>query len=360
MPLSISINNTLIIDGSEFVRIYNENAPSFDIERIKGILTPKKVDDNYFTCFGYKINIKSTIYSGAKSDDLIEGWNKIVGFDKYQDIFESFFEIEIYNYCRMLSGLGAYLFPILEFLKLSYWYHRASKILGSPVKLLQIKKEILGKAVLLNKYPKASQSINAYEDLLDTQSDFYSEMMFAVLGQQSHHNISMNKKSDFLIDNIVAEVKSIHDEFDSKNLDADLNPILGMSLPNSCGIKDLKDIICTQVMRDKWKSHLGKAIRKQRAKIIFFNATHSQPLQRVSIYVEEKKLRKSFDEMLGPSLASMNNVDSIPVLVMLEMMHQYHITTFFSFLVPVRNKNTNPELDLSRYTVDYIVNSILI
>ncbi len=41
----------------------------------------------------------------------------------------------------MLNGLSAYLFPVLELLKLCYWYQQSSKILGSAVKLLQIKKE---------------------------------------------------------------------------------------------------------------------------------------------------------------------------------------------------------------------------
>ncbi len=78
------------------------------------------------------------------------------------------------------------------------------------------------------------------------------------------------------------------------------------------------------------------------------------------MFLEQKELRKSFDNMVNPSLKSINNDDSVPVLVVLKTIHQYHITTFFSFLVPVRNKNTNPELDLSRYTVDYLLTSILI
>jgi hypothetical protein len=141
LPISININNTPIIDGSGFVRIYNENAPFFHIEKIKDSLIPNKVDDNYIPSFGYRIEIKASIFKNSKSDDLIEGWNNIIGFTKYQDIFESFFELEIYNYCRMLSELSAYLSPVLELLKLCDWYQQSSKILGSAVKLLQIKKE---------------------------------------------------------------------------------------------------------------------------------------------------------------------------------------------------------------------------
>jgi hypothetical protein len=81
-------------------------------------------------------------------------------------------------------------------------------------------------------------------------------------------------------------------------------------------------------------------------------------LQRVSIFLEEKGLRKSFDNMLKKSLSFLNNKDSIPVLVMLESIHQYHITTFFSFLAPVKDKDGNAELDLTKYTVEYIKNNI--
>ena len=87
MPISININNTPIIDGSGFIRIYNENAPFFHIEKIKDSLIPNKVDDNYITSLGYRIEIKASIFKNSKSDDLIEGWNNIIGFNKSQDIF---------------------------------------------------------------------------------------------------------------------------------------------------------------------------------------------------------------------------------------------------------------------------------
>ena len=54
--------------------------------------------------------------------------------------------------------------------------------------------------------------------------------MFAVLSHIFDHNVSLNKNNDFVIDNNIAEVKSIHDKFDNKILDKDLGPILKMSL----------------------------------------------------------------------------------------------------------------------------------
>jgi hypothetical protein len=356
--LSIHLNKMLIVDGSGFINIYNENRPIFNFEKIKSSLIPKVVDDNYFTCWGYKINVKSTIFKDAKSNDLMKGWNMIINSIEDEDIFESFFELEIYNYCRILNGFDAYLFPALELLKLCYWFYMCSEILESRSKLLQIKKEILGKSQVIKKYSKASESSEAYDDLLNTISDFRSEMMFAVLSHKNGHNVSLNKRNDFVIDNNIAEVKSIHDKFDKKILDKDSNLILKLSLHDHFSYDDVKDIIYNQITRKKWIYHLNKAIKKQKGKIILFNVTESQKLQRISIFLEDKGLRKSFDYMLNRSLV--DNCDSIPVLVTLESIHQYHIMSFFCFLAPVKYENSNPELDLSRYTTKYLKDNIFL
>jgi hypothetical protein len=192
--LTISINDTLVIDGSRFIHLYHENAPYFDIKKIKSSLNPNIINDEYLICFGYRINVKSTIFKDAKSNDLMKGFNMIINSIEDEDIFESFFELEIYNYCRALNGFDAYLFPSLELLKLCYWFYMCSEILESESKLLQIKKEILGKSRVINRYSKASESCKAYEDLLNTTSDFSSEMMFVVLSHRNGHDVSLNKK----------------------------------------------------------------------------------------------------------------------------------------------------------------------
>jgi hypothetical protein len=358
--LRMTLNNIVLIDGSEFIRIYNENAPFFCLQTIQNRVAASKVDDNYITYFGYRINVKSTIFKDALSDDVLEGWDIIIRNNKHQDILGSFFELEIHNYCRYLNRLNAYIVPSLELARLCYWHSKCSKISGSDRKLLQIRREILGKSRVLIKYSKASESIAAYEDLLDTTCDFYSEMMFAVLSRLAGHNVSLNKSNDFVVDNNIAEVKSIHDKFDVNKSDPNSSPFLQMSLPDPFTIADLKDMISGQVRRGKWISHLKKAIQKQKGKIIFFNATHSQGLYYVSNFLEEKQLRKGYDAMLNASLSFVNNNDSMPVLVMLENIHEHHKTTFFCFLVPIKNKDSNQELDLSRYSHDYVKNNIFL
>jgi hypothetical protein len=356
--LFIRINDTLVLDGSGFISLFNENAPHFVIN--KSNLIPRIVDDNYIVWYGYKINVKSIIFKDAKSSDLTKGFNLIIDSTKNEYIFKSFFKGEIYNYYCYLCGFDAYYLPSIEFLKLCYWFYMCSQILKSQSKLLQIKKEILGKSRVLNSYSRTSEAFRAYENLLNSTSDFYSELMFAVLSHKFDHDVSFNKSNDFVIDNNIAEVKSIHDKFDMKILDKDSSSMLRKSLPDSFCYEDMLDTISQQITRKKWIYHLKTAIKKQEAKIILFNGTQSQQLQAVSIFIEEKELRKSFEYTLAKCIPFINNDECIPVLVILENIHQYHTMSFFCFLVPVIDKNSNPELDLSNYNTSYLKDKIFL
>ncbi len=71
--------------------------------------------------------------------------------------------------------------------------------------------------------------------------------MFAVLSHKDSHNISFNRNDDFVIDNGLAEVKSIHDKFVKEALDKDSHYILKKSLPDNFGYDDVKEIICDQI-----------------------------------------------------------------------------------------------------------------
>jgi len=354
--LFIRINDTLVLDGSGFISLYNEIAAHVVINKN---LIPRIVDDDYIESYGYKINVKSIIFKDAKSGDLIKGFDLIIDSTKNENIFRSFFKGEIYNYYRYLSGFDAYYLPSIEFLKLCYWFYMCSQILESRSKLLQIKKEVLGKSQVLNSFSRASEASRAYEDLLNSTSDFYSELMFGVLSHKFGHNVSFNKSNDFVIDNNIAEVKSIHDKFDKKILDKDSSSILKMSLPD-LGYEDMLDIIYQQITRKKWICHLKRAIKKQKAKIILFNGTQSQRLQAVSIFIEEKQLRNSFERTLAKCIPFINNDECIPVLIILENIHQYHTMSFFCFLAPVLDKNNNPELDLCNYNTSYLKNKIFL
>lgn len=350
--LVFTLKGKLIFDGTQFVNLRRQN-----INTIRSHIIPKIIDDDYLTGFGYKLNVKSTIFKDAKSSDLVKGFNLIVDSIKYQDIFDSFFELEVHNYDRFSNRLDAYVFPSLEFLKLCYWFYICSTIQDSSSKLLQIKREIHGKSKVINEPSRASQSDELREDLLNCTSDFYGEMMFASLSHTNGYDITLNKSNDFIIKNNVAEVKSIHDKFDKEILDQDRRPLLTTSLPDNFAYSEVINLICDQIMREKWKCHLISALRK-RPKIILFNVAQMQELRHATMFMEQQELKKSFNNILVRPLSLINNQDFIPVLVALENIYQYHVISFFHFLAPVIYSNGNPELDLSRYSMDYFRDNI--
>ena len=110
---------------------------------------------SHITWLAYKINIRSTILRDAKPNDFMNGFNMIVDSIENEDIFQSFFEIELANYCNYLRGYNAYIVPSLVFLKLCYWFYLCSQIGNDQGKLSQIKREILGKSQLLAKYSRS-------------------------------------------------------------------------------------------------------------------------------------------------------------------------------------------------------------
>jgi len=102
----------------------------------------------------------------------------------------------------------------------------------------------------------------SYEDLLNSTSDFYSELMFASICNIGGLDVTFNKANDFLINGQVAEVKAIHDDYNRTDFEQN-NSLLTKLLPNSYLIEDLNDEISEQLDRKKWHQHLSKAVFKQ-------------------------------------------------------------------------------------------------
>ncbi|HET7285108.1 MAG TPA: hypothetical protein VFI70_10520, partial [Nitrososphaeraceae archaeon] len=144
-------------------------------------------------------------------------------------------------------------------------------------KLRKIKQEILGKAKVIDKFNLTSESMKSYEDLLNSSCDFYSELMFASICQINGLDVGLNKLNDFVINGQIAEVKSIHDNYNRTYFDENKG-LLTKSITDSYRIDDLLDQISTKLLQKKWFDHLSTAIGKQKGKIVFVNATQSPDL----------------------------------------------------------------------------------
>jgi hypothetical protein len=81
MAFIVRINNSIIIDGTEFVKFYNNNRPNFHFNNIGNFLDPSSVEQDYLRYSGCNLNVKSTIFAGARPNELIKGYGMVTSSD---------------------------------------------------------------------------------------------------------------------------------------------------------------------------------------------------------------------------------------------------------------------------------------
>jgi hypothetical protein len=351
------LDENIIVDNTGFIEIVNKHDPNFIMKEIRDSLYPQLINNNYFKCFGYKFNIKSTIFAEAIPQELIKGWNNIIDSEQSVDIIDSFFELELFNYKNILAGMSGFLFPILNLLKLCYWYNKCNNNLGSQSKLRKIKQELLAKSQVLSHFERSSEALQEYDNLINFTSDAYSELMFATLCKINGYTISFEKNKDFIVNQIDAEVKSFHDKPTVQNMKL-YNNMYYRELPDGFTLHNLKIEMTNQIKRNKFEEHLKKAIRQ--GKIIFFNITEAYYCHFVSMFLEQNNLRKNFDEILKIALSLTNRKDTVPVIIVLENTGEIHFISFIIFNAPIKNNGQFSEVDQSKFTNQYIYENIII
>ena len=172
-------------------------------------------------------------------------------------------------------------------------------------------------------------------------------------------DVKLKIVNDFVINNQIAEAKSIHDDFGRAYFDRN-NGLLTKSITDSYRIADLEDEISEQLLRKKWFDHLSKAIGKQKGKIIFVNATQSPELGRLCIFIEERNLQKDIVKIIYKAIRFMDTKEVIPAVVTMEAIYKFHVISSFLFLIPIIRLNGGAEIDMKRYNKNYIKRNIFL
>lgn len=352
MGFIIQINNSIIVDGTEFGSFYHNNWPHIKFDNLANFLEPRSLDQDYLRYSGYDLNVC------AKPTEIVEGHRIVTASDTDCNIKQGYLKMEIVYYELLLKGHNSYLFPTHELLKLLYWFSKSANIPNSEGRLRNIKQEVLSKAKILNELNLDSESMRSYEDLVNSTCDFYSELMFASICNIDGLDVTFNKANDFLINGQVAEVKTIHDDYNRTNFEQN-NSLLTKSIPNSYRINDLKDELSEQLDRKKWCDHLSKAVC-QTGKIVFVNATQSPALGRVAVFIEEHGLQQDIKKIVYKAKEFMDKSDVIPAVIAMEAIHNRHVISSLLFLVPITRLNGSAEIDEKRYNRNYIKENIFL
>lgn len=362
--IEIKFGNVTLVNGTELVSFCESHAPDFTGPIYFELLQARIISESNVSLFGYEFNVKSAIYRESNSCTIA---NRLLNFrQNFENLFRAFLNLEIYNYVQYVKGRDVFVFPSLDIIKFIFWYYQCTSIPTVEGRIKSICNHILRKANLVLPDKRIGSVSTDFEklssnflDLLNSTSDFGSELMFVYLCHSNGYYISIVGEHDFVINNEVsAEVKTIHDRLNKKQISLISNLVI-KTLPDGFTPDDLKNEIVAQITRKKWICHLKEAINHQNGDIIFFNVTQSPEMYDLILHLEERDNRKSFKDIIDEAMKLRSSSDSIPIVVMVENIHFNHRINFFMFTTPVIYKNGKKELDLSRHNLSYLKSVIM-
>ena len=109
------------------------------------------------------------------------------------------------------SSVKSFNFAIISLIRLFYWYYKIAGLSSFHIR----EKDILEKLFGFIKRLKENKDIDIelqLERLRDDIDDCVSELMFVGLILNFNMRVSFKDKTDFMLENVPCEVKTIHDE----------------------------------------------------------------------------------------------------------------------------------------------------
>lgn len=169
--------------------------------------------DDYIRIAGHIINVKSTIYSKAKSYDVINGWKSLEQTINIRRLFDLFFILDIRDLYKRHSNLEKKVSIITEprliiLIRLAYWYSQCKKIKSFKEK----SKDIHNKLRISNETIKQVKDLgikseNVKQTIRQINTTISEIMFISMINEMDSEIISFDKKHEFLIGTKIAEVK---------------------------------------------------------------------------------------------------------------------------------------------------------
>ena len=369
------------VDFSGFDVWWKSANPTITYQVTQSQAIPVYIDDCHVSIFEWKINVKYRIFEYASSKEVMNGWNlidknlKILGSSIF-DLFVPISRSMLIEYNSIMAFYGnlsirsipistAINFGIISLLKLAYWYNKCSNSSSTfSLKEVKVREKLTGFVKAFNQ--SSNDLTSKLEKIINGIDDCVSELMFAGLAVNSGKPLSFDGIHDFSINDIPCEVKTIHDQM-IVTKDNDGKTVVG-SKKEKFGELSLKDEMVEQVLRNKYKSDIKKAV-EQGGKIIFIDVSFSTVAHDVAAIDYKNNIdgNKKFNQLLQNALQHMQASlsDSLPVIVSVDSVAFFQqqsfvwYQTYYSFYVPIIiAKEGKVMLDESRYSDYNITNSI--
>jgi hypothetical protein len=254
-------------------------------------IIPEKVDIKTIRLAGYDLDVTGTIYSGANADEVLRGWNLLVGelvpVDIYLKTFyistlEANLKYSLENDTKVddetyISNIRA---PVaLELLSLSYWIHKCKEELDQAsfaTKFAEVKEHLTFRDIevfrenlhrMLRTHGRVMgdesalpqerehaerelmQEIETGGPFRSNVSSYVPEFMLAYLIKETGFGVKFmpatnDKKCDLVVNTFKMEVKTFLDRIDPRfKLEGSLKKEIRETLRRDKAVRDIKDAL---------------------------------------------------------------------------------------------------------------------
>ena len=303
-------------------------------------------DADYIQIVGHIINIKSTIYPSAKTDDVIEGVKSLQNKINIDRLLHFLFILDVRNLNKLNNDLKSKsnVFVGAEpritiFIRLAYWYFQCLTIKSFEEKAKDIHDKLRISNEILDQAKSFGLDSTKVKEILRQINTTISELMFiSIIHTLDPKIISFKKAHEFLVKDKIAEVKTISPELEN------VESLANEDIKN---LRQLKDILFTYIKKTNIRdNHLKKAIEKQNADIVFLNLTFSyQPKIIESIAkLEESGMDFSLKKIIK-NLTKMKFSTRIPLIIIFTAMGFEYNLFAITLRLPIKKSNKLKKID---------------
>lgn len=319
------------MDSERFVSKVEGSLLSFKLEEPD--MFPRVVNSECVAIGGWKLNVASLIDSKTNSDFIVQGWESLERLIPLRELMIPFLYSTVINYARF--GIAEIEPHWTKLLRLCFWYQKCLSLSDSNFhfKQTEIKKATMkpfrNTEKALNK-GKGKGFLLAIEQMQRTIISYTSELKFASLSSGCGHKVSFSKKNDFILDNLLAEVKSVysHATIERKDNEIPRLKIHGQVFGDKF---DAYNELFNFVKSKKVWRHICKAYC-QNGEIIFVDGTHT--FASILLYLlSTNMVNLSFEKALEIAVKLADERKSIPVIINVSIGSYDH--RLLAFTVPI-------------------------
>nr|MDO8082355.1 hypothetical protein [Candidatus Freyarchaeota archaeon] len=297
-------------------------------------LTPQPYDKERLALGGCKFNVTSTVDRDATPEDVIRGWSSLNEIIPMEKLFIPLFHQNFVNY--RLTGVMSAEPTWTKLLRLCYWYQKCLDIPDSDFHYKQNEfKRKINKPLryveesIEKKSPDFITKVGGLSEIIMSHT---SELLFAASSHSLGYKVTFDKKHDFRINYMPAEVKTLYSHFKIDWQNEIPKIVIGGEPKGEFNLRsEIQDFIYSKKVLDD----VNVAVT-QGGLLIFLDASQTFAGLLLNYFPIQKSIDLPLSDAIkdAVNIAGKNNESKIPVIIYSSI--NFDVYTTSALMIPVK------------------------